>query len=153
MVDIHTIASRRKNMSAVKSKNTSPELKIRKLLHGAGFRYSLHNKQLPGKPDLKFKKHRAVIFVNGCFWHKHNCYRFSWPQTREDFWKAKITGNAERDMRNYNDLFTEGWRVGVVWECALRGKIKLSEERVLYSLSEWLNSDAIKITIRGNSIS
>jgi len=146
---VTTSTTRSRNMSAVKSKNTSPELKIRKLLHSAGFRYSLHNKKLPGKPDLKLTKYNAIIFVNGCFWHKHDCPRFSWPKTRDEFWRKKITGNFERDIRNRKALLQQGWRVGTVWECALRGKSKLEDERILANLSEWLRSNRMGVTIRG----
>lgn len=139
-------------MAAVKSKNTSPELKVRKLLHDSGFRYSLHNKKLPGKPDVKLTKYKAVIFVNGCFWHKHDCYRFSWPRTREEFWREKISGNQLRDLQNYSDLSELGWRVGVVWECALRGRAKLDESEVLTKLRNWLNSNAAEVSIRGLQI-
>ncbi|WP_371814362.1 very short patch repair endonuclease [Ruegeria sp. HKCCA4812] len=128
-------------MAAIKSRDTKPELVIRKALHARGFRYRLHSSSLPGKPDLVFKKHRAVIFVHGCFWHGHNCPLFRWPATRQEFWRAKITGNQERDRRVEAEILNLGWRVGVVWECALKGREHLPLIRVIDSLSFWLSSD------------
>ncbi|WP_254447246.1 very short patch repair endonuclease [Ruegeria sp. HKCCA0235A] len=128
-------------MAAIKSRDTKPELVIRKALHARGFRYRLHSSSLPGKPDLVFKKHRAVIFVHGCFWHGHNCPLFRWPATRQEFWRAKITGNQERDRRVEAEILNLGWRVGVVWECALKGREHVPLIRVIDSLSFWLSSD------------
>nr|WP_171231954.1 very short patch repair endonuclease [Ruegeria sp. HKCCA4812] len=141
MADVHDKATRRRNMAAIKSRDTKPELVIRKALHARGFRYRLHSSSLPGKPDLVFKKHRAVIFVHGCFWHGHNCPLFRWPATRQEFWRAKITGNQERDRRVEAEILNLGWRVGVVWECALKGREHLPLIRVIDSLSFWLSSD------------
>ena len=140
---------RSKNMAAVKAVNTSPEIHVRKLLHAQGFRYSLHNKHLPGKPDITLKKYKAVIFVEGCFWHGHDCPRFSWPKTRVDFWRNKIEGNVERDERNHNTLLNMGWRVGRVWECALKGKTKRPLDEIQTELYNWLNSDENEMVVKG----
>jgi DNA mismatch endonuclease (patch repair protein) len=140
---------RSKNMAAVKAVNTSPEIHVRKLLHAQGFRYSLHNKNLPGKPDITLKKYKAVIFVEGCFWHGHDCPRFSWPKTRVDFWRNKIEGNVERDERNHNTLLNMGWRVGRVWECALKGKTKRPLDEIQTELYNWLNSDENEMVVKG----
>ena len=107
-------------MRAVKSQDTKPELKLRKALHALGFRYRLNVKTLPGKPDLVFPKHRAVIFVHGCFWHGHDCKRGARvPKTNTDYWLAKITRNKERDLTNTAALKKLGWRVITLWECEL----------------------------------
>jgi DNA mismatch endonuclease, patch repair protein len=139
MVDVHSPQIRSKNMMAVGYKNTKPELIIRKLLHSSGFRYRLHVKNLPGKPDLVFPKFRAVIFVNGCFWHGHKCYLFKWPVTRAEFWRIKISGTIKRDQRNKVFLSESGWKVLVIWECAIKGKHKLSRDELLSFISRWLH--------------
>ncbi len=107
-------------MSRVGSRNTGPELQLRKALHGMGFRYRLHDRRLPGSPDLVFPKYGAVIFVHGCFWHRHGCGRTTTPSTRTDFWEAKFRANTERDRKNIRELQDAGWRVMVVWECELK---------------------------------
>jgi len=104
-------------MAAIKSKDTQPELIVRRRLHAAGFRYRLHRKDLPGRPDIVLPKHHLAIFVHGCFWHKHNCRYFQWPRTREAFWREKILANVERDLRDHRELRALGWRVVVIWEC------------------------------------
>jgi len=111
-------------MSGISGRNTKPELIIRRLLHRKGFRFRLHASELPGKPDLVFPKYRAALFVHGCFWHGHNCRLFKWPATRVDFWRMKIEGNRANDLRVIRALQDAGWRVGVVWECAMRGADK-----------------------------
>lgn len=121
MPDRHTPKQRSYNMSQIKSKNTKPEIKLRKALFAAGFRYSLNSKKLPGKPDIVMKKYKTVIFVNGCFWHGHeNCRYFVMPKTRTEFWEGKINGNRERDQRNIVLLQEAGWNVITVWECKLK---------------------------------
>lgn len=121
MPDKHTPTQRSYNMSQIKSKDTKPEIKLRKALFAAGFRYSLNSKKLPGKPDIVLKKYKTVIFVNGCFWHGHqDCRYFVMPKTRTEFWSAKIKGNKERDQRNTVLLQEEGWNVITVWECELK---------------------------------
>ena len=123
MTDIVDQATRSRMMSGIKGKNTKPELIIRKSLHAKGFRFRLHVRDLPGKPDLVFPKYGAVLFVNGCFWHGHGCKYFKVPGTRTEFWFEKISSNRERDERNTALLITAGWRVFTVWECAVRSAI------------------------------
>lgn len=118
------------NMSRIRSKDTKPETVARKYLYSKGIRYRLHAK-LPGKPDIAMKRRKTVVFVNGCFWHGHNgCRYFRWPQTKEDYWRDKISGNMERDARNYATLKKAGWRVLIIWEC----DIKRSREDTLRQL-------------------
>jgi DNA mismatch endonuclease (patch repair protein) len=105
-------------MSRVKSKNTGPEITVRKLVYGLGYRYRLHDASLPGKPDLVFRTRRKVIFVNGCFWHSHkDCPKARTPKTRQDFWKNKMQKNAKRDEENQNHLGRLGWKCLVIWQC------------------------------------
>lgn len=136
-------------MAAIRGSHTKPELEVRKALHAAGFRYRLHAKDLPGKPDLVLPRYRAVIFVNGCFWHKHDCHLFKWPATREEFWRAKIGRNVENDARAFDALRAAGWRVAVVWECALKGRTRLEPSSAMQRLAGWIRSDEGTITIRG----
>lgn len=107
-------------MSGIRGKDTKPEMIIRKALHAAGYRYRLHVPNLPGKPDLVFPKHRAVVFIHGCFWHGHNCRYFKIPQTHTEFWQEKINSNIQRDQKQLNELRALGWRILVIWECATR---------------------------------
>ena len=118
MTDIVDPVTRSWMMSGITAKNTKPELIIRKLLFNSGFRYRLHNRSLKGTPDIVLKKYRAVIFVNGCFWHGHNCHLFRLPKSRTDFWKTKIQSNSERDTRNRKLLAKEGWAKGA-WKALL----------------------------------
>lgn len=123
MTDNHTPEVRSYNMSHIRSKDTSPEEKVRKYLFSHGFRYRKYVKTLPGKPDIVLKKYNTVIFVHGCFWHMHDCGRFHWPSSNEDYWRPKILGNAERDRQNIEMLQALGWNVIIVWECELKKKI------------------------------
>lgn len=107
-------------MSSVRAKNTRLELEIRRRLFAMGFRFRLHRKDLPGKPDMVFSKYSAVIFVHGCFWHQHGCARSKLPETRRMWWKAKLEGNRDRDIDAISRLSSIGWRVMVVWECSVR---------------------------------
>lgn len=136
-------------MAAIRGSHTKPELTIRKALHALGLRYRLHAKDLPGKPDLVFSRHRAAVFVNGCFWHQHDCHLFKWPATRDDFWRTKIGRNVENDARATAALSKLGWRVGIVWECALKGRTRLDEGDAMQRLATWIRSDEESITIRG----
>lgn len=138
MADIVSKEIRSRNMAAVRSKNTKPELLIRKGLHRRGFRFRLHNNKLPGKPDLIFPKYHAVIFVNGCFWHQHDCHLFKWPSTRKEFWKIKIEGNRARDFKTIKQLKSMGWRVLTIWECSLKGKTRLQENDLFSRVSNWI---------------
>lgn len=139
-------------MAGIGGKDTKPELIIRKGLHANGFRYRLHDCELPGKPDLVFPCYKSVIFVNGCFWHGHNeCHLFKWPATRVDFWKQKISDTIERDRVNRIALCRAGWRVLTIWECALKGKSRLPIESVIEMASCWLSSTACALEIKGRS--
>lgn len=111
------------NMSHIRSKNSKPEELVRKYLFSKGFRYRKNVKTLPGCPDIVLPKYKTVIFVNGCFWHKHDCPRFVWPSTNEEYWRPKIMGNVERDKRNLAELQQLGWTVLTVWECELKKKV------------------------------
>ncbi len=150
MTDVHTPAVRSKNMQAIRNKNTKPELLVRKLLHSRGFRFRLNVKSLPAKPDMVFPKYHAVILVNGCFWHGHDCPMFKWPKTRTEFWMQKITGNQLRDQKKLKELQGSGWRVLTLWECALRGRYKLPSNVIAELIENWLLvGGAVSIDISG----
>jgi DNA mismatch endonuclease (patch repair protein) len=149
MVDVVSAGVRSRMMAGIRGKNTKPEMTIRRGLHAKGFRYILHDKRLPGKPDLVFPKHRAVIFVHGCFWHGHDCHLFKWPKTRKDFWRTKIARNREVDARSARLLKVSGWRRGVVWECALKGRTRLPAGDVIARCGEWLLSEQPQLEIGG----
>lgn len=128
-MDVLTPEQRRLNMSRIRDKNTYPERVLRSALHARGIRFSLHDEELPGKPDLVMRRRRLVVFVNGCFWHWHGCHMSKLPATRTHFWSNKIRRTKLRDKKVIRDLRNKNWRVAVVWECALRGskRIPLSE--------------------------
>tara|TARA_R110000796_G_scaffold141660_1_gene258057 strand:- start:229 stop:645 length:417 start_codon:yes stop_codon:yes gene_type:complete len=138
-------------MSKIRGKNTKPEITLRKALHAEGIRYRLHSKSLPGRPDIVLPKYKAVIEINGCFWHGHNCHLFKWPKTRRNFWQDKINGNIERDIRNINKLLEQDWRVMIVWECALKGKRKTDPQYLSAKVIDWLKSDSDFETIQGST--
>ncbi|MFW5887777.1 MAG: very short patch repair endonuclease [Bacteriovoracia bacterium] len=122
-----------KRMAKVKSKNTSPEMIVRKLVWHMGYRYRLHLGELPGKPDLVFVKKRKVIFVNGCFWHRHDCKSGrSFPSTNQEFWEKKFLSNIERDKRNIQELHALGWEVLVLWECEIKELYKIKEKIMIF---------------------
>lgn len=139
MKDIVSQETRSKMMSGIKSKNTKPEISIRKLLYKNGFRFRIHVKDLPGKPDIVLRKYNAIIFVNGCFWHKHNCHLFKIPKTRQEFWENKINKNVNNDEKNIVLLREAGWRICIIWECSLKGIRDLSY--VYTQIEDWLKSD------------
>lgn len=136
-------------MSGIRGKDTKPELMVRKALHAKGFRFRLHAKNLPGKPDLVLPKYRATIFVNGCFFHGHDCHLFKLPATRPNFWQAKINGNRLRDKSIRTALENAGWRHLTIWECALKGKTKRGISELADSIAEWLEGKATTQVIRG----
>lgn len=136
-------------MSGIRAKDTKPELLIRHALHAKGFRYRLHARNVPGKPDLVFPKFRAVVFVHGCFWHGHDCPLFRLPGTRTEFWKTKIERNRKRDEEVAAMLSESGWRRLVVWECALKGRGKLPFEAVIHQIVDWLQGSTNTLEIRG----
>lgn len=123
MADNHSKEIRSMNMSHIRSKDSKPEEVVRKYLFSKGFRYRKNVKALPGCPDIVLPKYKTVIFVNGCFWHKHDCPRFVWPNSNEEYWRLKIMSNVERDKRNIAELQQLGWTVLTVWECELRKKV------------------------------
>ena len=120
MADNHTPEVRSRNMSHIRSANSKPEEKVRKYLFSKGFRYRKNDRRYPGKPDIVLPKYKTAIFINGCFWHKHDCPRFVWPSSNEDYWVPKILGNVERDQKNHALLIEQGWKVLVIWECQLK---------------------------------
>lgn len=141
MVDVHDKATRSRNMSAIKGKNTKPELWLRQRLHALGFRYRLDAKDLPSRPDIVLPKYQAVILVHGCFWHMHDCYVFRLPKSRTEWWREKLSSNRARDKRDIAALREAGWRVLVVWECAIKGRAKQDEAALIDCVTEWLRSE------------
>ncbi len=137
-------------MAGIRGRNTKPERVVRSMLHRRGFRFRLHRRDLPGKPDLVFPKHRAIILIHGCFWHGHGCHLFRWPKTREEFWKEKINANIALDRRQYSALRDAGWRVATIWECALKGRHRLPIETVAAACTGWLLSDEDELGVRGD---
>lgn len=139
MADVVDAATRSRMMAGIQSKNTKPETLIRKALHARGFRYSLHPKRLPGKPDIVMPKWRVIIFVHGCFWHRHGCSLSKMPTTNVDFWESKLAGNQRRDSLVKQQLAEAGWRVATVWECATRGKTAVNDlPALLDMLAVWI---------------
>ncbi len=132
MADNHSKEVRSMNMSHIRSTNTKPEEKVRKYLFSKGLRYRKNVRSLPGCPDIVLPKYKTVVFVNGCFWHQHDCGRFVWPSSNEEYWRKKITRNVERDNENYNMLSSDGWRVLVIWECELKKKVAEENLQRLY---------------------
>ncbi|MGN7741003.1 very short patch repair endonuclease [Pseudomonas sp. 22526] len=120
-MDIVSKEVRSRMMASIRSSNTIPEMKVRKLLHKHGFRYRLHPREIPGRPDVVLPRYRVCIFIHGCFWHRHpECRYATNPSSREDFWRLKFEQNVKRDMRNRNELLQQGWRVFELWECGIR---------------------------------
>ena len=140
--------NRSENMRRIRSKGMRPELAVRSLVHRMGYRFRLHRNDLPGKPDLVFVSQHKVIFVHGCFWHGHDCALFKWPQTRPEFWRDKIGRNRSNDAKAQQALLAGGWRVALVWECALRGAHR-DLDSLLTQLVAWLQGDAACFEARG----
>ena len=138
MADVHSSIIRSKNMRAIRTRDTAIETRLAEQLAGLGFSYRVQDKSLPGRPDFVLDCHQAIVFVHGCFWHHHHCHLFKVPATRTAFWMEKIDGNVERDKRSVAELSAAGWKVLIVWECALRGKTKLEAEALGSRLEEWL---------------
>lgn len=134
MADVHNKQTRSYNMSQIKSGNTKPELLVRKFLHASGFRYKLHDKTLPGKPDIVLPRYKTIIFIHGCFWHGHaNCKYFKIPQTRTAWWLQKINTNKANDAKSVKALKKDGWKIITIWEC------RLKPARIEKTLSSLLN--------------
>ncbi|WP_080411881.1 very short patch repair endonuclease [Burkholderia ubonensis] len=141
---IPTSPQRSRMMSSIRGKNTWPERTLRSLLFAKGLRYRLHVRDLPGSPDLVFPKHKAVVFVHGCFWHRHEGCRYATlPKANADFWKQKFQGNVDRDKRHIAMLRDLGWRVAVVWECSL----KHSVNETVRTVDEWLRGEEGFLTV------
>lgn len=140
MVDVVSKEARSRMMAGIRSRDTAPELVVRRLLHARGLRYRLHDRRLPGRPDIVFPRYRAALFVHGCFWHGHECSLFKWPATNPEFWQTKIRGNRERDARCQRELQAAGWRVHVVWECEVRSKTTQELASIADRVEAWLTS-------------
>ncbi|MBY8317171.1 DNA mismatch endonuclease Vsr [Vibrio fluvialis] len=151
-MDVHDKATRSRNMRAIKSQDTKPELLIRQLLHGHGFRFRVSYPGLPGRPDIWMAKWNTAIFVNGCFWHKHDCKMFKLPKTRTDFWLKKLEGNHNRDKKMILELSSSGIRVLVIWECALKGSSRLSSEIMLTLIKTFFLSGKQTAEISGKGL-
>jgi DNA mismatch endonuclease (patch repair protein) len=151
VTDIVDKATRSKMMSGIKSKNTKIELLIRSVLHRNGFRFRLHKKDLPGKPDLYLAKYKVAIFVHGCFWHLHGCPLSRMPKTRKEFWAEKLGKNKERDKKQINELVARGLRVLTVWECALRNKSAQQLDEVFDEMIFWIDDGNSTLEISGKN--
>jgi len=142
-MDIVNKQTRSRMMSGIRGKDTKPELALRRALHAAGFRYRLHFKGLPGRPDIVLARYHAVVFAHGCYWHRHAGCRFATtPATRTDFWMAKFSKNTKRDLAAQAQLRDMGWRVATVWECALKKPDHVDQAAA--ALASWLKSDSMK---------
>jgi DNA mismatch endonuclease, patch repair protein len=154
LVDIVTPAKRSEMMAGIRNKNTKPEILVRKILHAAGFRFRLHAKLLPGKPDIILPKHKTAIFVQGCFWHGHDdCPIFRLPKSRTEFWAEKIGTNRLRDTAVKSLLIQQGWKVVYVWECAVKGSKKLAVAALSERLTAAISDSLIPfVEIRGKLV-
>lgn len=139
-MDVHSPEQRRFNMSRIRGKDTRPEMMVRGWLWANGYRYRLHRKDLPGRPDIVLPKYRVVIFVHGCFWHRHGCKFTTTPEARFDFWQSKFQENIRRDKRNIDELIKHSWRVMIVWECALQKKTSVPDD-MQKQISDFLLSE------------
>jgi DNA mismatch endonuclease (patch repair protein) len=151
--DIVDPATRSRMMAGIRATNTKPEMLVRKALHRLGFRYGLHCRDVPGKPDLVFRSRRAVIFVHGCFWHGHDCKYFRLPSTRPEFWRNKIARNQARDAVVAAQLKAERWRRLIIWECAIRGQTPPNIANVISRTARWLDGTGRNVEIRGKRAS
>ena len=148
VVDVVDSETRSRMMSGIRGQDTKPEMLIRRELHRRGFRYVLHSAKLPGRPDMVLAKHRAAIFVHGCFWHGHDCHLFKWPSTRAEFWSSKLNSNRSRDSRQLELLKESGWRVAVIWECAVKGA-GADRHGVVTRLAKWIKGSSPFMQERG----
>lgn len=151
MPDIVDAQTRKRMMAGIGSKDTKPELVIRKGLHALGFRYRLHPRHLPGKPDIYLPRYSAAIFINGCFWHGHDCHLFKLPSTRKEFWLTKLRQNKARDERVVAMLHEANVRTLLIWECALRGRTRLGAEATVQSTAEWIKGGSMTHEIAGEA--
>ena len=149
MTDIVDKSTRSRMMAGIRGKGTRPEMVVRRALHALGFRYRLNVRSLPGTPDLVLPKGRVVVFVHGCYWHRHEGCRYATtPATNTEFWNSKFTANVARDARNVRDLRGAGWRVGIIWECALRLDLR---EDTIAGIADFIGSDEQMIVIPRSS--
>ena len=148
-MDVVTAEKRSSMMSGIRSKNTKGEIVLRKILYSGGYRYRLNIKTITGNPDIYIPRKRAAIFFNGCFWHGHQCHFFRIPSTNQLFWSEKIRKNIERDNFVMNQLFEEGYRIAIIWECSMRGKKRIGDDKISSALFDWLESEDKKIEIMG----
>ena len=144
MADVVSAEKRSQMMAGIRGKNTKPELLVRRALHRRGFRFRLHKRELPGRPDILLPRYKAAIFVNGCFWHGHNCKYFNLPKTNTAFWREKINANRERDARKTKQLIDLGYRVHCIWECQTRTGLQTFDD-----LIDSLASDIRKQELEG----
>jgi DNA mismatch endonuclease (patch repair protein) len=151
VVDVVDVATRSRMMSGIRGRDTGPERLIRSALHSLGFRFRLHSKSVPGRPDLVLPRYGAAVFVHGCFWHGHDCSLFRLPSTRRQFWRAKIRRNAERDVEVALQLEQLGWRHLTIWECAFRGPGQIGVEETANRASRWIMSRRMRGEIRGRT--
>lgn len=149
MADIVAPEVRSRMMSRIRGKDTGPERVLRRALHAAGFRYRLHDRKLPGTPDIVLPRYGAVIMVHGCFWHGHDCALFRLPRERRSFWEKKIRRNRERDVLAQMELLAAGWRVCTVWECAMRGKYRQALSVLVEQCGRWLKSGSDELEMKG----
>ena len=138
-------------MSRIRSKDTKPELLIRKAMHAAGYRFRIHRKDLPGNPDIVLPKYHAIIFINGCFWHGHDCHLYRLPKTNAEFWEKKIDKNRRNDRLSIEKLAQDSWRIMIIWECAIKGKMKLPLHDIVSFISDWLLSNSSQSEIKGGN--
>jgi DNA mismatch endonuclease (patch repair protein) len=158
MADVVDSQTRSRMMAGIRGGETRPELIMRcglqrlGLRHRLGSKYLCNGKLLPGRPDLVFPKYRAVVQVNGCFWHRHDCHLFKWPATHKGFWRKKLSENASRDKRNTQLLEKSGWRVLTVWECAFKGKSRRDLNEVIHTTANWVQFDTCSGEIAGREL-
>lgn len=154
MADIVSAAKRSSMMAAIKGRDTKPELQIRRLLHRLGYRFRLHRKDLPGRPDVVLPKYRTAVFIHGCFWHGHDdCFLFRLPRSREDFWAEKIAANRTRDARTEAEIREGGWKTITIWECAIKGRSALAGDMLTEVLLAAIASPDADYEIRGSKAS
>jgi DNA mismatch endonuclease (patch repair protein) len=152
MTDVLSAEQRKLNMSRIRGKDTKPEMLIRRGLHARGLRYKLHERSLPGKPDLVLPKYHTAIFIHGCFWHLHGCALSKLPATRREFWEAKLTVNSQRDSKAVQELQARKWRVLIIWECALRGRNRPELSEVLDASVRFLLGDITSAELPANPL-
>lgn len=149
MIEVLPSEQRSARMAAVRQRDTKPERMVRSLLHRAGFRFRLTDRRLPGSPDIVLPRWRVAVFVNGCFWHGHDCHLYRLPATRTEFWRAKAIANVERDERVVRELHSGGWRTITVWQCALKGKTRLIPSELAAALVAAVNCNTPHVDLRG----